>query len=288
MFALLALLARSDRWRPGCSRSVPRPRSARAAPTSRYIACPRWQAARRLVRRRSGRGRCRGSRPPTVRSSSHVPGPRLWFQRWWTRSAERPQRPCPTDQRAPGRRTADSVAARVSQSAASVEEFEPRHARGVIHPVSVRDDSGQLDHANPPASVASFVAHHTPARAPGRSRGWPWEISSTIDWTREPAKLLTALSGCQRLSVGRYNSGRSPSARTATFSGRSSAASGSAAITRSAYRSRRPRPCPCAPLSVPRTAPEPGVYGHIADGGGRDAALTDICAGQGWVTRAGG
>jgi hypothetical protein len=33
------------------------------------------------------------------------------------------------------------------------------------------------------------------------------------------------------------------------------------------------RPCPCAPLSVRRTAPETRNYGHIADGGGPKSHL---------------
>jgi hypothetical protein len=49
----------------------------------------------------------------------------------------------------------------------------------------------------PPASVASLVAHHTPARAPGRSCGCWWETSRTIDWTVLPAKLFCAFSGRQ-------------------------------------------------------------------------------------------
>jgi len=48
----------------------------------------------------------------------------------------------------------------------------------------------------PPASVASFVTHQTPVRAPGQSRGCPWEISSTIDSTVVLAKLFCALPGC--------------------------------------------------------------------------------------------
>ena len=47
----------------------------------------------------------------------------------------------------------------------------------------------------PPASVASLVAAHTPVRAPGRSCGWAWETSSTIESTRVPAKLFCAFSG---------------------------------------------------------------------------------------------
>src|ERR1700743_501894 len=49
----------------------------------------------------------------------------------------------------------------------------------------------------PPASVASLVAHHTPPRAPGRSCGWEWETSSTIDSTTLPAKLFFADPGSQ-------------------------------------------------------------------------------------------
>ena len=48
----------------------------------------------------------------------------------------------------------------------------------------------------PPASVASLVAAHTPVRAPGRSCGWVCGTSSTIESTREPAKLFFASSGC--------------------------------------------------------------------------------------------
>ena len=47
----------------------------------------------------------------------------------------------------------------------------------------------------PPASVASLVAHHTPVRAPGRNCGCWWETSSTIESTIVPAKLLAAFSG---------------------------------------------------------------------------------------------
>ena len=47
----------------------------------------------------------------------------------------------------------------------------------------------------PPASVASFVAHQTPMRAPGLSWGCWWETSSTIDSTVLPAKLFFASSG---------------------------------------------------------------------------------------------
>ena len=47
----------------------------------------------------------------------------------------------------------------------------------------------------PPASVASLVVHHTPMRAPGRSCGWRWETSSTIESTVVPAKLFCAFSG---------------------------------------------------------------------------------------------
>ena len=46
-----------------------------------------------------------------------------------------------------------------------------------------------------PASVASLVAHHTPALAPGWSWGCWWETSSTIDSTKVPAKLFCAPSG---------------------------------------------------------------------------------------------
>src|SRR5215813_13944289 len=49
----------------------------------------------------------------------------------------------------------------------------------------------------PPASVASFVAHHTPMCAPARSRGCWRETSSTIDSTVVFAKLFCALSACQ-------------------------------------------------------------------------------------------
>ena len=49
----------------------------------------------------------------------------------------------------------------------------------------------------PPASVASLVAAHTPVRAPGRSSGSWWEISSTIDSTNVPAKLFLAWAGSQ-------------------------------------------------------------------------------------------
>ena len=49
----------------------------------------------------------------------------------------------------------------------------------------------------PPASVASLVAHQTPVRAPGRSRGWECGTSSTIDSTLVPAKLFFASSGRQ-------------------------------------------------------------------------------------------
>jgi hypothetical protein len=49
----------------------------------------------------------------------------------------------------------------------------------------------------PPESVASFVAHQTPMRTPGRScRCW-WETSSTMESTVVPAKLFWALSGRQ-------------------------------------------------------------------------------------------
>ena len=41
--------------------------------------------------------------------------------------------------------------------------------------------------------MASLVAHHTPVRAPGRSSGWEWGISSTIESTWVPPKLLRAL-----------------------------------------------------------------------------------------------
>ena len=44
----------------------------------------------------------------------------------------------------------------------------------------------------PPASVASFVAHQTPMRAPGLNWGCCWETSSTIDSTDVPAKLFVA------------------------------------------------------------------------------------------------
>src|SRR5258705_3691645 len=47
----------------------------------------------------------------------------------------------------------------------------------------------------PPASVASFVVHQTPTRAPGRSIGCCSETSSTIASTVLPAKLLRAFSG---------------------------------------------------------------------------------------------
>ena len=53
----------------------------------------------------------------------------------------------------------------------------------------------RLTWRQPPASVASLVAHHTPVRAPGRSRGWACEISSTIDSAVVPAKLFRAWSG---------------------------------------------------------------------------------------------
>src|ERR1700719_2076549 len=49
----------------------------------------------------------------------------------------------------------------------------------------------------PPASVASLVAHHTPVRAPGLSWGSWWETASTIDSTIVPVKLFFALSGRQ-------------------------------------------------------------------------------------------
>jgi hypothetical protein len=43
--------------------------------------------------------------------------------------------------------------------------------------------------------VASFVAHQTPVRVPGRSGGCWCETSSTIDSTVVPAKLFRAASG---------------------------------------------------------------------------------------------
>ena len=55
----------------------------------------------------------------------------------------------------------------------------------------------------PPASVASFVAHQTPMRAPGRSCGCSWETSSTIVSTVVPAKLFCALARPPRRQVRR-------------------------------------------------------------------------------------
>ena len=49
----------------------------------------------------------------------------------------------------------------------------------------------------PPASVASLVAHHTPVRAPGRSCGCWWETSRTMESTWVLAKLFFAFSGRQ-------------------------------------------------------------------------------------------
>src|SRR5262249_17390800 len=49
----------------------------------------------------------------------------------------------------------------------------------------------------PPASVASLVVAHTPVRVPGRSCGWAWETSITIELTTVLAKLFCAASGRQ-------------------------------------------------------------------------------------------
>jgi hypothetical protein len=54
----------------------------------------------------------------------------------------------------------------------------------------------------PPASVASLVAHHTPVRAPGRSCGCWWETSRTMESTWVLAKLFFAFSGRHADSSG--------------------------------------------------------------------------------------
>ena len=55
----------------------------------------------------------------------------------------------------------------------------------------------------PPASVASLVAHHTPVRAPGRSCGCWWETSRTMESTWVLAKLFCRVLRPPRRQVRR-------------------------------------------------------------------------------------
>ncbi len=77
--------------RHGCCRYARRPRSARAAPTWRPTGGrPGWPVRPPPARRRSARGRCARSRPPSAPVSPRLPVPLLRPRRGWPRSAGRP------------------------------------------------------------------------------------------------------------------------------------------------------------------------------------------------------
>ena len=100
--------APGPRRQAGCSRSASRPRPVREGPTWTYRepAAPGWRTGPPPALRRSGPGRCSGSRPPSAHRSPRLRGHRLPPRRSWPRSAGRPRRGHPAGPPSGSRRMA--------------------------------------------------------------------------------------------------------------------------------------------------------------------------------------